>query len=65
MLLFLVGVFLIERKIISSAPLFDPASESDPEGTLEKRVRDEYLEAEAETGTGDETGVWERLTCCR
>ena len=55
----------MERKTILSVPLIDPASESKPDGTLEKRVREEDLEANAETGTGVETGVWECLTCCR
>ena len=48
---FLAGVLGMDRKTISSAP----PSESEPEGTFEKRVREEDLEAEAET----RTGVWE------
>ena len=40
---------------------FSLPSDSDPEGTLEKRVREDDCEAEAETGTG----VWERLALWR
>ena len=38
-----------------------PPSESDPEGTLEKRVWEDNREAGAETGTG----VWERRVLWR
>ena len=51
-----MGVLRIDRKTISSAA----PSDSDPDWTTEKRVQEEDLEAEAEAGTGVETGVCER-----
>ena len=53
----------MEPKTISSGPLIDPVSESDPDGTLEKRVREEDLDADAETGTGVETGALGHSPC--